>query len=289
MARPSVLAAALVLLAMMLMAGAVPDVVHSTEAAGQDLELVGEDAGDASLEQIKQEVFGEAIRGGDTEMAIRGGNSLQMAKKACQAGWLETKKQCNLVTASTTQTMALLKIQIKAAGAEIGKEVLATIETSSSSNSTSGNLTAVEYRALRLRVTKMTEAFERLGETVDMVTHNVDETAMKKTLAHMACQVMWQEVEALCTKADQKADDGVAAVTEAIKTSSSTFEQRGITVADKSDAPSMPPNMTKARSRLGESTGDNKEGTVFLEDMLTEEPDSDLANLDVTQLNEPIN
>jgi len=273
MARPSVFAVALVLLAMMLLAGAVPDMV-STEAVSEGRQIEEDiTLTSASLEQIQEEAFGESIPA-----------PLEMAKKACQAGWLETKKQCNLVTASTTETMALLKIQIKSAGAAIGQAVLATIKETSSSNSTSANSTGVEYRALRLRVSQMTEAFERLGESVDMAAHNADETAQKKTLAHMACQAMWQQVEALCTKADQKSDEGVEQVKETIKTEGDTFETKGNTVADKATTPAAAPTTNTTQTRLGESKQDNKPDTVFLEDMLTENDGQEVVNLDITEL-----
>lgn len=242
-----------------------PGAVDTTEAGG--LAVVGdpvqqlmEEIKDNSLEQIQEEAFESDASKVKAMEAVRAGVQvpapLKMAKTACQAAWLETKKQCNVITVSSKESLGLLKIQIKAGGEAIQKAVLKTLtpdSTSAVSNST-------EVSLLKVRARKMAAAFERLGEDLDEADENVDQTAIKKTLAHMACQSFWQQVESLCTKADQKSDDSADAVTVAIKEEGKEFESKASTVAstapDPTPAPAPPAQNSTAAvlesQRLGE-------------------------------------
>lgn len=258
--------------------------VDSTEAGG--LAVVGEsdqqlteEIRDNSLEQIQEEAFATEASKAKAMAAARAGvrvpAPLKMAKTACQAAWLETKKQCNVITVSSKETLPLLKIQIKAGGEAIQKAVLKTLtpDSTSVSNSTEASL-------LIVRAHKMAAAFEQLGEDLNEADGNVDQTAVKKTLAHMACQAFWQQVESLCTKADQKSDDSADAVTVAIKEEGKEFESKASTVVGTAPAPTPPP------APAGNSTASALESQRLGEEQYAE--DTEFHNLDVMDPSEDV-
>jgi len=265
--RVPFIGAVLALLALTVAGVEVPVDQSATLVFPGEGDMLGQEVGDASLAQIQEDAFG---------MESDAPQPLNMAKKACQAGWLETKKQCNIVTASVTETTALVKIQIKAAGVAVRKAVEKTLAAPLSAAAT--NTTSMSMFALRMQARDMSESFRRLGENVNAAikaASDPDATAVKKTLAHMACQAMWQQVETLCTKADAKADDGAAAVTETIKDEGKLFEEKGNKIAGTGVEPAPAPAPAGNATRLGASVEPVHE---YAEDVQY----SNLDNTDVT-------
>merc|ERR1712072_1068865 len=175
---------------------------------------------------------------------------LTVAKSACQAGWLETKKQCNIMTASTSETSDMLKGAIKAAGESVLSSVMRAVgdhadkAAKAEAATPATNATAAEGSSLE-RAVRSKLASARLGENADAMADAPSPAAMK-TLAHMSCQALWQVVESVCTKVDSAAEEGHGAVAETAKAEGKGFTERTQVLAhtdipeDKADAPAAP-------------------------------------------------
>lgn len=167
---------------------------------------------------------------------------LTVAKSACQAGWLETKKQCNIMTASTSESADTLKSSIKVAGESVLASVMKAVgdhaeaqkkheataaKAAKSGNSTqSGNATMVLESAVRSKLASV-----RLGENADAMDDAPSPAAMK-TLAHMSCQALWQVVESVCTKVDSAAEEGQSAVAQMAASEGKGFTERTQSLAN---------------------------------------------------------
>lgn len=192
---------------------------------------------------------------------------LTVAKSACQAGWLETKKQCNIMTASTSETGDMLKGAIKAAGESVLSAVMRAVgdhadkaakaeEAATSTNGT--NTTATKGEPSLERTVRSKLAFARLGETADSMADAPSPEAMK-TLAHMSCQALWQVVESVCTKVDTAAEEGHGAVAETAKAEGKGFTDRTQVLAHtdipeaQEGTPAPAPAPAGNATRLGET------------------------------------
>merc|ERR1711908_80621 len=189
---------------------------------------------------------------------------LTVAKSACQAGWLETKKQCNIMTASTSETKDMLKSAIKTAGESVLASVMRAVgdhaekakaaeAAAPAGNSTNATATTTQSSLERTVRSKLASA--RLGENADAMEDAPSPAAMK-TLAHMSCQALWQVVESVCTKVDTAAEEGHGAVASTAAAEGKSFTDRTQVLAntDIPDAKETPAPAPPAANttRLGD-------------------------------------
>jgi len=182
---------------------------------------------------------------------------LTIAKQACTAAWAATKTQCDVIQTATVPVNGMLALKNAIKGA--GEAVLNAVRDSLPS----GNSTQVE--AMR---THLKEKLDNLGETMGTADTESAPTqaALQKTLGHLACQALWQQVETLCTTVQNTAAQGKDAVTSTVQKEGEKFKARAETVA-KTKMPDAAPSNS---SNLMES----QEGAEYQEDKFIHTIDS---------------
>merc|ERR1711966_284191 len=136
--------------------------------------------------------------------------------------------------------MEALKGAIRNAGSRILSAVEAIIPE--------GNATATsEFLTLG---SKMEAEMSSLGEGMGD-SNAPSAAALQKTMGHMACKALWQQVEALCSAVDSKASHGSAAVTQSIQSEGAAFETHANTVAS-TPMPGAPGNTSQVLMESGE-------------------------------------
>jgi len=192
---------------------------------------------DVSLSELEMNTKADAF----IELEARA-PPLTMAKAACTAAWTATKTQCNVIQTATVPADGMLALQntIKAAGAAVLAAVHDTLPAAG------GNSTVQAIRA------SLTEKLLNLGESMD--TTDADnaptQAAAQKTLGHLACQSLWQQVEALCTTGENAAERGKEAVTNAIKKEGDKFKSHAENiVSNNKPAAASASNSTKPAAK----------------------------------------
>jgi len=187
---------------------------------------------------------------------------LTLAKLACQAGWTETKKQCGIITTATVAVngMEALKGAIRNAGSRILSAVEAIIPES--------NATATsEFLKLGSKLeAEMSSLGEGMGDS-----NTPSAAALQKTMGHMACKALWQQVEALCSKVDSKASHGTAAVTQSIQSEGAAFEAHANTVAG-TPMPGAPGNTSQVLMESNEAPYHEGEYVQSMDNTALEHP-----------------
>merc|ERR1711934_394117 len=169
------------------------------------------------------------------------GNPFTQAKASCTAAWTATKTQCLSVKMSAAKGLDSVKKAVAGVGAVIKRVVESSILPP----------TPAANAANATKAANKTATVEQLGEDDDLEEGGVDQQA--HTMAHAACQAMWQEVESLCRQADGSAEQGhdplvkviKAAVAAVHKRLEEVIKQHGTPPAPKGNATKPAGNATK--------------------------------------------
>jgi len=201
----------------------------------RDMTLLGE-AESLGVADPTPAQIGESVR--EAELP------LTLAKKACQATWLGTKKACaEMVSDAGKKSMQEMRDAIKVAGQKISEAALSKIP---------GNTTSVEILALG---TKIRREYSQLGESLNsMDLEGVDPKEAEKTLSHTACQILWQSVESMCAHLDNSAEEGKSAVAATARSQAAQIVSRAqsaakIEIKVPAPAPAPPTNASYVEDR----------------------------------------
>jgi len=162
-----------------------------------------------------------AIRTHDRPVA---GTPFTQAKASCTAAWTATKTQCLSVKMSAEKGLAMVKKAVTDVGAVIKRVVESSILPAGAA---AGNASKSNSPA----------TVEEFGEGADLNEEAFGVDQQAHTMAHAACQAMWQEVESLCRQADSAAEQGHAALVKVISASAVSIHKRLEQVIKQHSAP----------------------------------------------------
>jgi len=182
------------------------------------------------------------------------GLPLAQAKHSCKAAWEATKQQCERIKGMASKGVKAVKKTMRESGKLIKNTIMATLKGGNSTNSTALKLGEDEAKGQSIKALRKA--------AMSVKAH---------TMAHAACQGLWQEVEGLCKKVDDAAARGNKVLAEIIKDGAKAFKSRLLSVLKKK--PEAKANTTRVQSQFAEDSDEVE---------LTHLDEEQLSDVDVT-------